>query len=452
MPANAARDAAFMAPGRSAGAAATNSETAVSIEPKADVDAGETPVNVGRRATFFFVNQTTTPVEIDSIAANGDSNVKAEIVGDDCSKERKIPVSSRCSVTIETTPLAAGSWTAELLMTHKSVGRIARARVTGKTNASSAEKREMGLALSTKDIKPVDFGDVEVGTGKAVRTALMVNDSNEIISLLSIEVIAPENGLQRLEQGCATDMDLKMGESCPITMVWKPEYKGNVSTDLIIRHSGKLGFAVIPVRGTAKETIVKNADGTTSTSAGKASVGPSSDTEAPVRSRKVPMSPTADEMDKLITEGGIPALTDDDLPRAARGAHKTESKNESASSFHLIGTIGNRALIYKSDGSTVVIANGEESPVGDGDVLKVVTVAPKEAVILYKGKKQTLKLEAVSALTERAAQRNLENRQDASPAPKKALNGKETSTQLEQAGNKLFPKGDSKSVPLPMGR
>ena len=246
-----ARDAAFIDPGLSAAGA---NDGAIKVEPKDTIDVGETVLNVAKRTTLFFVNQTNQPVMVEKFAVNGDGNVTTEVTADDCSKQTSIGPLSRCSVEISVTPTSAGPWGVDALMTHNGAGRIAQAKLTGKTTGSTAanEKKETGLALSTKEVSPVNFGDVEVGSGKAVRSALMVNDSTEPITILSIDVIEADNGLQRLEQGCAVDMELKPGESCPVTLVWTPNDPGQISTDLIIRHSGRLGFAVIPIRGNAK--------------------------------------------------------------------------------------------------------------------------------------------------------------------------------------------------------
>jgi len=442
--AHAGRDAAFLAPNAVTAGPNAKSDEAITVEPKSDVELGDTAVNVGRRATFFFVNQTNLPVEIESITANGDSNVRAEIVGDDCSKEKQILASSRCSVTIEATPVGAGSWTAELLLTHKSAGRIARARLMGKTSGVTADKRDMGLSLNTKDFKPVDFGDVEVGTGKAVRTALMVNDSNEIITILSIEIIAPENGLQKLEQGCQADMELKMGESCPITMVWKPEVKSNVSTDLIIRHSGRVGFAVIPVRGTAKEIIVKNSDskGTeTKDSASKPSSGKAGTLPTPDSSTKIPMSPTADELEGMLKHSKMP-LVPSDLLSEGEGGKPKASASASIDQYHLIGTVGNRAVFYKPDGSTVIVAVGEDIKLDDDKTMRVTNVAAKEAEVFFAGKKRILKLEVASALTQRAVQA----RQD---EPKREI---KSGGANGVGGPKVSTSPDMQIVPLPTGR
>ena len=54
----------------------------------------------------------------------------------------------------------------------------------------------------------------------------MVNDSPTPITLYSIDVIEAANGLQRLDQGCAVDMELEPGESCPVTLLWSPSENG----------------------------------------------------------------------------------------------------------------------------------------------------------------------------------------------------------------------------------
>jgi hypothetical protein len=386
----AARDAAFMDPGMAAGG--NTSTEAVTVEPKSDIDTGESEINIARRVTLFFVNQTNMPIDVVSMTTNNDGNVKSDIVSDDCTKGGKITPASRCSVVIEVTPISPGPWTAEVLLTHSGTGRIAKAKLSGKTTGqSAAEKKDAGLALSTKDVKPVDFGEVEANASKAVRSALMVNDSSETITLLSIDVIAAENGLERLEQGCAVDMELKPGESCPVTLVWKPTAKGQISTDLIIRHSGKLGFAVIPVRGNARaEAVALNRD------LGK-------DGKSDVKG----MSSTADALQKAAADK-IPPLSSDLLPTTATGtkdsSHKDSSRSSDSGTFHLIGTVGNRAVLLKPDETTAIVDIGEDIPYGEDKIAKIVSVTQKTADIFIDGKKKTLRLEAVESLTSKAAE------------------------------------------------
>lgn len=398
----AAREAAFADTGASIGGSAAVSD-AMAVEPKSEIDTGESVVNIARRTTIFFVNKSNAPVEVISVTTSDDGNVKSSVISDDCSSQQKIGGGSRCSVVVETTPSNAGPWTTEVLLTHKGAGRIARAKLTGKASGQfSAEKKEAGFALSTKDIKPIDFGEVEINSARVVRTALMVNDSPETITLLSIDVIAAENGLERLDQGCVIDLELKPGESCPVTLVWKPAQKGIISTDLIIRHSGRLGFAVIPIRGNAKEpkdttlSEIKSA---------KSQTGESGKAEG--KSARQPTA--AEEVEKILADK-IPPLSLDHIagafpPGISSIAHATQSGE-----FRLIGTVGNRAILLKPDGKTVVAGLNEDISYGDGKTAKLVNVMPKTAEIFVDGKKKTLQLSAATELINKAVS-------SASPSP-----------------------------------
>jgi hypothetical protein len=106
----AARDAAFADPGQLTTKSAGGD--AVVVEPKNEIDTGESVVNVGRRTTLFFVNKTNAPVEVNSVTTNDDGNVKSTVISNDCSHESKIQPSNRCMVVIETTPTNAGAWSA----------------------------------------------------------------------------------------------------------------------------------------------------------------------------------------------------------------------------------------------------------------------------------------------------------------------------------------------------
>ncbi len=366
-----ARDAAFVSPGGT-----TNSDDeAVRVEPKADIDTGDSILSVPRRTTLFFVNESGMPVQVEKTAVNSDGNVTAEIVNDDCSKQGTIAPQSRCSIEISITPNQPGGWSVEALLTHNGAGRIARAKLTGKTSGAvqTNEKKEMDLALNAKEVKPVAFGDVEVG-GKAVRSALMVNDSADPITLYSIDVIAADNGLQKLDQGCAVDMELKPGESCPVTLLWTPTAAGDISTDLIIRHSGHMGFAVIPIRGNVKGASAS--DVKTSDKSGD---------------KNVPPPPTAAELERA-TSGKIPQITADTLAAAATPS----------GTLRLIGTVGVHAVLLLPNGTTAVAGAGDEIDLGDKKG-KVLTVDPKAVEILVGEEKKTLTLGMAPELAAKAA-------------------------------------------------
>ncbi|MGE3623009.1 MAG: choice-of-anchor D domain-containing protein [Bdellovibrionales bacterium] len=380
----AARDAAFMGPG-SVGSA--SNDEAVKVEPKSDIDLGEMSINIARRTTLFFVNQSSAPVQVEKVAVNSDANVIADIASNDCTKQGTIAPQSRCSVEVSVTSSSSGTWTAEVLLTHNGAGRITRAKISGKTTggSSNAEKKDMGLALNSKEVNPVNFGDVNVGE-KAVRSALMVNDSPDTITIYSIDVIEAGNGLQLLEQGCTVDMELKPGESCPVTLLWAPSEAGQVSTDLIIRHSGRQGFAVVPVRGKTKTEATA--------SSSRQSETPMPDKGAVKSTAAVPtpdeLAAAAAKMSPIAAESLIPPPSAAPKPVAPSGV------------WRLIGTVGNKALLLTPDSETKIVGAGESVDMGGDQTVKVSGVTAKSVELIIDGKKKELTLGSSPELVVRA--------------------------------------------------
>lgn len=389
-----ARDVAFVEPGSNSGTAGTPEE-AFKIEPKNEIDVGDSIVNIVRRETLFFVNQTSTPIKVEKVALSSDSTVTATMVNDDCSKESTIPPLSRCSIEFSLTPTGPGSWGIELLMTHNGPGRITRAKVTGKTGGSDQiEKRDHGLFLSSKDVKPVDFGEVTAGEGKIVRSAVMVNDSPTPITLYSVDVVEADKTLQRLDSGCTADMELKPSESCPVTLVWTPVTHGIVSTDLIIRHSGQAGFAVIPIRGVAKVSD-KEANSVSGGSGGVGGGGDGGGRGGPSggSGSGVPPPPTPNQVAREVARATGSGGRGDDA----------EVVSAATGSVHLIGTVGNRAILLRPDGSTVTVQAGDSVDLGDATPAKVESISSNKAILIMNGKSKELSLEAVQQLKDKAA-------------------------------------------------
>ena len=399
-----ARDVAFVEPGASGGAASAAPDEAFKIEPKSEIDIGESIVNILRKETLFFVNQTGAPIKVEKVTLSSDSTVTAALVNDDCSKESTVPPQSRCSIEFSVTPTGPGSWGVEMLMTHNGPGRITRARITGKTGGAVADdKKDHGLFLSAKDTKPVEFGDVTAGDGKIVRSALMVNDSPSPITLYSVDVIEADKTLQRLDSGCAADMELKPGESCPVTLVWAPTTRGVVSTDLIIRHSGQAGFVVIPVRGTAKAAEREEGGGGGNGGGGGVARGNGGNENRGNREGLTPGNiappPTPNEVAREVTRAtGSGGGRSNDIGGGGEGSNLAAT-----GSVHLIGTVGGRAVLLKPDGTTAIVQVGDLVNLGDATPAKVLIVSATMATLQIDGKKKDLMLEAVQELKDKAA-------------------------------------------------
>ncbi len=398
-----ARDAAFLSPGGMGGKSAALE--AIKVDPKPDIDVGETFVNVAKRATLFYVNQTNMPVKIEKVTISGDSSVAAEETANDCVKMGSIEPSTRCSIEVSVTPTTFGPWSVDVLMTHDGAGRIARARLFGKTGAGSGDAKSTGLSISAKDSKPIDFGSVEIG-GKVVRSVLMVNDSPEAITIRGIDVIEAYNGLKRLDQGCMNDLELTPGASCPVTLLWEPRENSPVSTDLIIRHSGKIGFSVIPIRGVAKggsivdDSFAKNVSGS---------------------KVNAPLPPSAIDLEKAIKDRIDPVATSAFSGKQSRQAAKDSSAAAGDGELYLIGTVGTRALFLLPNGETALVKKGELF--ADGTA-RLASMTSNSAEVIIDGKQVFLKLKASPSLVSTALEQSKQNKDSSKKATSSSNDGK----------------------------
>jgi hypothetical protein len=358
------REAAFVQPD----AAATNTGSAtvqgVAADP-AETNTGESLLGIARRVTLFFTNNTGQEVAVKNINLGADGNVTAKIVSDDCSDLKTIPVRDRCGVSIDVTPNASGPWTVEVLMVHDGAGRIARAQILGETlGERKNQDREPGLGLTPASTQVIDFGSVPAGSStKIARTILMANTSPQPVTLESIDVIAAGDGLARHADGCAKDMELAPGQTCPITLVWQPTSGGSVSTDLIIRHNGPNGFVVVPVRGTANGGKEK------------------SDTREEAPAGRNAMTGRDPSMDALT---GLPLANIPAVSSTSLGNQKAEKvsppKLDVGNDIGLIGIAGDRGIFRDASGGTTVLGAGATIHL-DGVAYRIAKITDKIAIL-----------------------------------------------------------------------
>jgi hypothetical protein len=411
-----AREAAFVEPGTAVGK--NGGTDALVADPKI-FDAGDSTVGITRRVSLFFVNTSGVPLELAEMTTTGDGNVTVLNEASDCKPAEKIPANSRCSMALAITPTSPGNWSVEILARHNGAGRIARATVNGKAAVDAkTSARAEGLNLSSRDMKPVEFGDVDTAGAPAVRTALMVNDSPQSITIKAIDLIAVDQGLERLLAGCAVDQVLEPDASCPITLKWQPNHMGSIATDLIMRHTGKIGFTVIPVRGR----------GIGGGSASMTSLGTEGGMSASVMNSvshsgsggKVAPPPTA--MDVESVTGKLPTTVTSPPPVAA-SANLSATTNNSGGKLYLIGVVGRRAIVQR-EGVTRSLDVGNELELG-GATIKLLSVTERDARVLVNNQPRLLKLAAsgyrpVPAKSEKTANTGeaiTDNAAATSPAP-----------------------------------
>ena len=401
-PANAqTRNASFVNPGAMTTKADGNKSTASTLvaEP-ASIDAGETLVNIARRVTVFFYNGFRSSVQINELSLNADGNVRSRVVSDDCKSIKTLPVGDKCSVALEITPSSPGPWTVELLLNHNGSGRIARAEINGTTLGKADEKSE-GLSISKKIAQTLDFGDVKANEEKATRTMLIENDSPMSLMISAIDLISTrQDGLSIRANGCKEGDELKSGESCPITVLWEPNSRGKIATDLIVRHSGNLGFVVVPIRGSGTKEAEKSNDSNDLANTG------SGKTMAIVPSSSASLMPrTSDSITQSLSS--MPALDALPLPRDGLSNIKRKSppdvknmvdagdgeevREAPIPKILLIGTVGRRAILGDSQEQTYMVNLGEKINIMGSDV-ELLQLDTTRAVVMIGSKRLNLSL------------------------------------------------------------
>ena len=395
------RNASFVNPGATSTKADSNKSAANTLvaEP-ASIDAGETLVNIARRVTVFFYNGFRSPVQINEISLNADGNVRSRVVSDDCKAIKSLPVADKCSVALEITPSSPGPWTVELLLNHSGSGRIARAEINGTTLGKADEKSE-GLSISKKIAQALDFGDVKANEEKATRTMLIENDSPMPLTISGIDLISTrQDGLSIRANGCKEGDELKSGESCPITVLWEPNLRGKIATDLIVRHSGNLGFVVVPIRGSGTKEVEKNGGNIDVVDSGPGK------TMSAIPSGSASLMPrTSDGMMQSISS--MPALDALPLPRDTLSNSKRKSppnvkdmvgsddveevREVPIPKILLIGTVGKRAILGDTQEQTYMVNLGERVNIAGSDV-ELLQLDPTRAVVMISGKRINLSL------------------------------------------------------------
>ncbi len=321
--------------------------------------------------------------------------------------------------------------------------------------AQALPAKEQPAKAPPKEIKPINFGTAVIGE-KVIRATMLVNDSADPIAIRSIEMISPDNGLQRLSQGCVIGKPIAQGTSCPVILQWEPKKAGTLSTDLVIHHSGKVGFTVIAVRGEAKEKADPPAvapapaqkEAVVSTPApAPAQLEITAPATPPTVSPSEPLKEIAVPAQQPAAPAASPAQPEAKIEAAP--APSLETKKAAAApapvlprklEFHkleepkakkivaaagidgvlLIGTVGDRAIFQLPEGYTAVIPVGGTLQTKAGGA-KLVAVTPYAAEFVVKGQERTVLLKGGEATADPAKPTKQKN---ASRHPKNKKKGR----------------------------
>jgi hypothetical protein len=246
---------------------------------------------------------------------------------------------------------------------------------------------------------------------------LLVNDSPNPLVVTNIDLVAADKTLTLVAEGaCGKGMEIPAAGSCPVTVMWQPLGRGDVSTDLIISHTGPVGFAIIPVRGRA-------VGGGAGPGGGTVAGGGGGDAEAAAAGLPV---------------GKAPSISAAALFAQAAGSGAASSR------LVLRGTVGDRAILSDANGNVTVAKIGDVITV-EGVTHKVVAVNGSQAILDVEGSQ--VELSMGSGIGGGGGSKN-----PAAPPGSKTMKGSEATPDIKPvSASKVIVPTPGVSVPTPAG-
>jgi len=203
-------------------------------------------------------NVTSKSVKIDSIFI--ESNEQAGYsLRSDC---EELLSGEACIATVSWAPKQKGPSTGVLVIEHDGPTGVVSVVLDGEYTPNKPSEVGIfpdaipGKGLLTSSQTEIDFGDgIE---SRSAITVSLVNGGDEVITLKDIKLANDDSGLDVSEVGCREGLKLNPVEACPLTIKWDPIRKGSVIDDIKIRHNGARGILVLPIRGSAINTVNKD--------------------------------------------------------------------------------------------------------------------------------------------------------------------------------------------------
>lgn len=225
----------------------------------AEVDFATLDASRSQIKSIMFRNITSQPIDIDSISV--ESGNKAEYSLDDANC-KKLNSGGACVISLTWTPQQTGQSTASIVIRHSGPTGMASVPVKGIYTPASAEAAPLfagavpGKGLLVSSLNEINYGE---GIEKASSiTVSLVNAGDAPLTLNDMRLSNSENGIRIERTGCTAGRVLNPIEACPMTITWAPVRTGTILDDVTITHTGARGILVLPIRGSANQTVSKD--------------------------------------------------------------------------------------------------------------------------------------------------------------------------------------------------
>jgi hypothetical protein len=188
-----------------------------------------------------LTNTGNAPLEIDSLAVEGDTDDFKLASATTCSTDTPLPAGESCVIAVAFSPTETGSRSAAVVAEHNAPGSPSRIELTGTGTANANAKVEPSS---------LDFGTVEVGAKSGTKSVKLSNTGGAPLTVTGIGIGGTNAGDFTLQGGCGKGVVLGPGESCSAKIVFSPAAEGKRSATLAIVTDASSNPREIALKGT----------------------------------------------------------------------------------------------------------------------------------------------------------------------------------------------------------
>lgn len=209
---------------------------------------GSVPIGSSAQANVTLVNQTFSPVDIDSITTSGKyfsllNNVNVPV---------RVPVGGSYHLTVTFTPTQAGAASGDLIVS-TNLTSSARSIVPLSGQATKSTIAAPSTAQLTVNATSASFGDVAINT-TATQSLTLTSTGSTAVSIASTTV----NGAAFTSSGFIAPATLPPGQSVTINVQFRPTVPGADAGALVINSNSSAGNTLsLPLSGSGVTQLVQ---------------------------------------------------------------------------------------------------------------------------------------------------------------------------------------------------
>ena len=220
-----------------------------------DIQFGDLTESRPLTRSVILRNVTSQPINISSVDIESNESAGYSLKTN-CDQ---LDSGAACISTITWAPQQRGPATGVMIVSHDGPTGVVSVVLEGVYEPASAVEVGVfpeavpGKGLLTASQTEIDFGE-DIETASSI-TVSLVNVGDAPVALKGLRLSNEDNGVKISETGCAVGKVLNPVEACPLTLTWEPVRIGSVLDDVQIIHDGARGILVLPITGTATQTI-----------------------------------------------------------------------------------------------------------------------------------------------------------------------------------------------------